>query len=306
MQSHDSHLKHTSTSASAMEIEHRLTLADGRTLACLEAGARTGAPVIYLHGFPGSRLEARLAAGAAERLHVRLIAPDRPGIGQSTFQPVRTMSSWGSDVLRLADYFALERFAVLGMSGGGPYALACAAHMPERVRRVALVGGLGPTTRSDLVAGMAATHRVGLAAGARAPQLARVAIDLLARVLRGRPERFLAHMLARSSPADRDVLADVRYRRMMLDSTVEALRQGGKSVGYELALLARAWDIRFEDVRTPVAIWQGLADTIVPPRMARVLADSLAQGELHLVRDEGHLSLLVRHADRVFTDLTRQ
>lgn len=288
-----------------MEIEHRLTLADGRTLACLELGDPAGSPVIYLHGYPGSRLEARLTACAAERLRVRLLAPDRPGFGESTFQPGRSIGAWGADMLRLADEFTLERFAVIGVSGGGPYALACAARIPERVSRVALVGGLGPATRRDLVAGMIATHRLALAAGSRMPRLARLALALVARVVRRHPKRFLAHMLARTCSADRDVLADGSYRTLMLESTVEALRQGGLSVAHELTLLARPWDIRLDEVCTPVTIWQGLADNIVPAAMARYLAGALAHTELHCLPDEGHLSLIVRHADLVFADLTQ-
>lgn len=289
-----------------MELEHRLTLADGRTLACLEIGEPAGARVIYLHGYPGSRLEARLAARAAGRCHVRLLAPDRPGFGESTFQPGRTIGAWGADMLQLANHFELGRFAVIGMSGGGPYALACAAHMPERVSRVALVGGVAPTTRKDLVAGMVATHRLSLAIGSRMPRVASLAIDLVAAVVRRRPQYFVAHMLARTSPADRDILADPCYRRMMLDSTVEALRQGGLCVAHELSLLARPWDFRLEDIRTPVAIWQGLADNIVPPAMARYLASALTHSAARCLPNEGHLSLIVRHAERVFADLLQR
>jgi pimeloyl-ACP methyl ester carboxylesterase len=289
-----------------MEIEHRLTLADGRTLACLELGEPMGSPVIYLHGYPGSRLEARLTAYTAEPLRVRLLAPDRPGFGASTFQPGRTIGAWGADMQRLADEFALERFAVIGVSGGGPYALACAARMPERVSRIALVGAIGLASRRDLVAGMVATHRLSLAAGARLPRLSRIALAAVAQVVRRYPERFLAHMIARTSAPDREVLDDVCYRRLMLDSTVEALRQGGRRVAHELTLLARPWDLRLEEIRTPVTIWQGLADNIVPPAMARHLAGELANSELHCLPGEGHLSVIVHHADRVFAELTRK
>jgi pimeloyl-ACP methyl ester carboxylesterase len=289
-----------------METEHRLTLADGRTLACLELGDPAGPPVIYLHGYPGSRLEARLTAYTAERLPVRLLAPDRPGFGASTFQRGRTLGAWGADMQCLADKFALKRFAVIGVSGGGPYALAAAAQMPDRVSRVALVGAVGLATRRDLVAGMVATHRLSLAAGAHLPRLARLAIALAAQVVRRYPERFLAHMVARTSPPDREVLADPNYCKLMLDSTIEALRQGGFSIAHELTLLARPWDIRLEEIRTPVTIWQGLADNIVPAAMARYLADELAHSELHCLPNEGHLSVIVHHADRVFADLMRK
>jgi pimeloyl-ACP methyl ester carboxylesterase len=150
---------------------------------------------------------------------------------------------------------------------------------------------------------MVATHRLSLVIGSRMPRVARLAIDLLAAVVRRHPEHFVAHMLARTSPADREVLADPCYRKLMLDSTVEALRQGGLCVGHELALLARPWDFRLEGIGTPVAIWQGLADNIVPPAMARYLATMLTHSAVRYLPNEGHLSLIVRHAERVFADL---
>jgi pimeloyl-ACP methyl ester carboxylesterase len=287
-----------------MDTEHRLTLADGRTLACLELGEPTGTPVIYFHGCPGSRLEARLTARAIGQMHVRLLAPDRPGFGDSTFQHGRTIGAGGDDIRQLADRFALERFAVIGVSGGGPHTLACAARLPKRVSRVALVGALAPIAGQDFLADMIPLHRLALAAGLRTPRLARIAVNLLARVIRRYPRSFSAHMLAQTSPADRDVLADAWYRTLMLDSTVEALRQGGRGVACELTLLAQPWDIRLAHIGTPTAIWQGMADNIVPASMARYLAGALAHSELHCLPEEGHLSLIVRHAEQVFSDLT--
>lgn len=286
-----------------MEKEHRLELDDGRTLACLELGEPSGLPVIYLHGYPGSRLEARLVAGAIQKLNLRLIAPDRPGFGESTFHPGRTLSSTAADIRVLADRLELGRFAVIGMSGGGPHALACGVHIPERVGRLALVGGLGPTTQPDLVAEMIAPHRLALAAGLAMPRLTRLSIALVARTIRRYPRRFLAFMLKSACPADQAVLADGHYRQLMLESTVEALRQAGINIAHELILLARSWEFGLDDVRVPVTIWQGLDDNIVPAAMARYLAESLPDCELHCLPDEGHLSLIVRNAKLVFTNL---
>src|SRR6185312_7099010 len=120
----------------AAEVEHRVRLADGRTLACLQLGDPTGSPVLYFHGYPGSRLEARVAAVAAGQLGLRLLAVDRPGFGQSTFQPGRTVGAWAADVAALADQLAVGRFSVVSISGGAPYALACAALLPDRVARL--------------------------------------------------------------------------------------------------------------------------------------------------------------------------
>jgi pimeloyl-ACP methyl ester carboxylesterase len=287
----------------AIEHEHRIRLADGRTLAYVDWGGSTGGTVMYFHGYPGSRLEGRLAAGAAQRLGLRLIAPDRPGFGESTFQRRRTISAWAKDVAELGDQLALERFAVVGVSGGGPYALACAARIPERLSGVALVCPLGPLARTDSRRGMITFNRLALALAARSPPLARFAVRIAAPWIRRRPERYLAQMAASAPAADRRVLADARYRALFAASTAEALRQGGGGVAWELVLLARPWDFSLRQVRVPVRIWQGLADNIVPAAMTRRLAVALAHGESHYLAGEGHLSLIVHHIDAVLDDL---
>lgn len=286
-----------------METEHRIQLVDGRVLACLELGDPGGTPVIYFHGYPGSRLEARLAARPAARLGLRLLAPDRPGFGASGFQPGRSLSAWADDVSELVDWFDLDRFAVVGVSGGGPYALACAARMPGRLGGVALVGALGPLSGYRSTRGMVAMNRLALVLAAHTPPLARLAIRLAAQGVRRRPERFLAHMLADAPAADRAVLVDPDYRAIFSASTAEALRQGGRGAAWELTLLARPWDFSLEEVHLPVRIWQGLADNIVPPAIARRLVGELPHSEAHWLAGEGHLSLIVRHFDAVLADL---
>lgn len=287
----------------ARGTEHRIRLADERTLACLELGDPGGAPVIYFHGFPGSRLEARLAADAAERLGLRLLAPDRPGFGESTFLPGRTIGNWAADVAELTDQLGLQQFAVVGVSGGGPYALGCAARIPGRLGGVALVGALGPLAGMRSTRGMVALNRLALALAARSPSMARLAIGLAARWVRQRPERFLARMSAGAPAADRAVLTDAGYRAIFGASTAEALRQGGRGVAWELTLLARAWDFRLKEVSVPVRIWQGLADNIVPAAMARRLAGELPTSETQYLPGEGHLSLVARRLDAVLADL---
>jgi pimeloyl-ACP methyl ester carboxylesterase len=288
-----------------MGAEHRIRLADGRTLACLELGDPGGVPVLYFHGYPGSRLEVRLAAGAAERLGLRMLAPDRPGFGESSFQPGRTLSDWSGDIAQLMDHFDLEYCSVVGVSGGGPYALACAAHNPERLYRVALVCALAPLVGRWSTRGMLARNRLILALAAWSPPLARLIVSLAAYLIRRHPGRLLTHMMVNAPAADRRVLADADFQALIVASTAEALRQGNAGVSWELTLLARPWDFKLQDVLVPVRIWQGLADTIVPAAMARRLSDELPHSETRYLPDEGHLSLIVRHLDDVLTDLCR-
>lgn len=285
------------------ETERRLRLKDGRVLACLELGDPAGAPVLYFHGFPGSRLEARIAASAAARLGLRVLAVDRPGFGQSTFQVGRTIGSWAADVAALTDWLGLRRFSVIGVSGGGPYALACAALLPVRVARVALVCPLGPLDVADGKAGMLPQDRILLALARYAAPLARAVIRMLVHWMRQEPDRYLRFMLAGMKPPDRDLFADSWYRALMLESTAEALRQGGRGPARELTLIARSWDFGLEDVRMPVGLWQGLADQILPAAMARRLAAALPACNARYFPEEGHLSLVARHIGEVLADL---
>jgi len=291
------------SASGAVEREHRVRLADGRTLACLELGGPAGPPVLYFHGYPGSRLEARVAAAAAARLGMRLLAVDRPGFGQSTFQAGRTIAGWASDVAALADRLELARFSIIGVSGGGPYALACAARLPERLTRVALVCPLGPLDVADGKAGMLAQDRILLTLSAHAAPLARGVVRMLAHWMRQDADRYLKFMMAGMVSPDRDLFADPGYRAIVLASTAEALRQGGRGAAWELTLIARPWDFRLDDVQMPVSLWQGLMDQILPAHMARRLAAALPACHPRYFPEEGHLSLVVRKIGEVLAEL---
>jgi pimeloyl-ACP methyl ester carboxylesterase len=239
----------------AAEVEHRVRLTDGRTLACLQLGDPAGPPVLYFHGYPGSRLEARIAATAVGRLGLRLLAVDRPGFGQSTFQPGRTVGAWAADVAALADQLALGRFSVVSISGGAPYALACAAMLSDRLERIALLCPLGPLDVADGRAGMLLQDRLLLALAAHAPLLARGVVRMLVHWMRQDAERYIKFMLAGMMSPDRDLFADPGYHSLMKESSSEALRQGGRGPAWELMLIARPWDFQLQDVRLSVSLW---------------------------------------------------
>ena len=287
----------------AAETEHRLRLVDGRTLACLELGDPAGPPVLYFHGFPGSRLEARVAAGAAGRLGLRLLAVDRPGFGESTFQTGRTVGRWAADVAALADQLELRRFSIVGVSGGAPYALACAARLSDRLARVALVCPLGPLDVAVGRAGMLVQDRFMLALAAHAAPLARSLVHLLAHWMRQDGDRYVKFMMAGMVSPDLDLFADPGYRALVMASTAEALRQGGTGAAWELTLIARPWDFRLQDVRMAVSLWQGSSDQILPAAMARRLAAALPACTPRYLLGEGHLSLVVRHIGEVLAEL---
>jgi pimeloyl-ACP methyl ester carboxylesterase len=150
---------------------------------------------------------------------------------------------------------------------------------------------------------MLAQDRLMLALAAHAAPLGRGVVHMLARWMRQEPDRYLRFMMAGMVSPDRDLFADPWYRGVMLESTAEALRQGGRGAAWELTLIARPWDFRLQDVRMPVALWQGLVDQILPAAMARRLAAALPACNPRYLPGEGHLSLVVRHIGEVLAEL---
>ena len=279
-----------------------LTLPDGRRLAHAEYGDPHGHPTFYFHGFPGSRLEAVLANASAAQARVRLIAVDRPGIGGSDLQPGRRLLDWPADVVHLADHLGLARFTVVGVSGGGPYAAACAHSIPERLDAVAIVSGVAPFDADALFAGMMWPNTLIMRIAQRAPWMVKWGLRL-AVILRGFP-RFAIGLVARSleSP-DRTVLARSEVRETIARSLVESLRQGARGIVNELLILARPWGFRLDEVSTDVHLWHGERDRMVPASHGRRLCDELPRSHCEFFPEEGHFSLVIDHAGQIFSTL---
>src|SRR6266568_3152770 len=145
---------------SSLIRDDTLPLHDGRALAFAEWGDPDGAPVVSFHGTPGSRLERHVDDRIYGRLGIRFVTSDRPGYGRSSPHPGRTFLDWASDVEQLLDHLDIERARMLGVSGGGPFALAAAHSLGERVERVAIVSGVGPSDRPGAFEGMDVTERL--------------------------------------------------------------------------------------------------------------------------------------------------
>lgn len=281
----------------------RITLRDGRRLAFAEYGDPQGRPFLYFHGFPASRLEAALTDGAAARLGIRIIAPDRPGFGRSDLQPGRRLGDWPADVTQLVDVLGLQQFTVLGVSGGGPYALACAVKIPQRLAAVGLVGGLGPAADTADTAGMATLNRIFLFLFRRAPGLGRPLLALFGAGIRRRPARFFDLFTATVPAVDRAALLAPGIRPLFHASLREAFRQGARGTARELFLYARPWDFDPATIAVPVNLWHGALDITVPPRMGESLARRIPGCRRHLLAAEGHFSLPLRRVEEILRTL---
>jgi pimeloyl-ACP methyl ester carboxylesterase len=260
-------------------------------LAYAEYGDPAGRPVLYFHGFPGSRLEAAPADRAARELGVRLVAPDRPGYGGSGFEPGRRIGDWPHDVARLAEALGIGSFAALGVSGGCPYLCACALRLRERLTGVGILCGLGPLDRPGATDAMPRFNRLCLLAAGSAPWTATPLARLVAVALRVAPERALDHLARRLPAADHEFLSDPALRRQLSASYREAFRAGARGAAWDLRLYARPWEFPLREITMPVHLWHGERDTIVPPSIARRLAGALPDARSRYFPDEGHFSL---------------
>jgi pimeloyl-ACP methyl ester carboxylesterase len=283
----------------------RLTLPGGRGLCYAEFGASKGIPVVYCHGFPGSRLEAAFADRIASTLGARLIAVDRPGMGMSDYRAERTILGWADDVLSLVDHLELEQFSVLGVSGGAPYALACAFKLPRRIRSTAVVSGVGPPVAVSN-ASLVSTSGLGLRLTAGAPWLAFLFSIVLGALARHASPLLLTILSAKASELDRRILRDGEFRAILAASMREAFRNGPRGVATDLTLLSRPWNFELRELRVPVHIWHGGKDRVVPMSMGLFLEQALPDCQVTCVPEHGHYSLVHDYAEQILSHLIRR
>jgi pimeloyl-ACP methyl ester carboxylesterase len=271
----------------------KITLTDGRTLSWGEYGDVNGRPLLFFHGTPGSRLGAGLLDDAARARGVRVIAPERPGFGWSDPRRGRTLIDWSDDVRALADGLRVRRFAVAGISGGGPYVAACAHALPDRVTSAGILSGIGPTDHLGATQGMMLPNRAMLWASRRVPPFGRALVGLLARQLRD-PERALARMVRSLPEPDRRIVEDPRLRVVLVADFREALARGTDGAASDFRLFARPWGFRLDEIRVPVHLWHGELDRNCPVAMGRHVAAAIPGCRATIVPGEGHMFTLLR------------
>jgi len=271
------------------EFDRRVRLPDGRWLGYAEYGDQRGRPLLSFHGGLSCRLDVAFASSVCRELGIRLLAVDRPGTGLSEDKAERTILDWPLDVANLARGLGIERFAVLGWSAGGPFALACAYGIPDMVTRAGTIGGMAPVKGRR-----GAIRELGL-------RLDRILLPLaswspgsaafLLRLARRLPMRLLKRslMFDLGSPADRALVRS--FRNSEFEFFYESLRPGPWGAVQEFRILAGPWGSWLSDVKTEVHLWQGAEDQIVPMSHARWLAEHIPGSQLRVVQGQGHFLL---------------
>jgi pimeloyl-ACP methyl ester carboxylesterase len=271
--------------------EGRITLPRGGRLGYAEFGDPNGRLVLWFHGTPGGRRQVPpVARREAEALGMRIVCVERPGVGGSTDHLYRAVGDWADDMAFVADDLGHERFAVVGLSGGGPYALACGARLGDRVTTVGVLGGVVPSVGDDAVAtgivDLARKLNIVLRIG-RVP----FGVGLWSTIRLITP---LAHpgLLAFASvmpPGDQEVLHDPEIEAMFIDDLELASRRQFRAVVNDGVLFGRPWGFELGEIDVPVRWWHGNADSIVSLGDAEDAVALIPDCELHIRPGESHL-----------------
>ena len=265
-------------------------LADGRDLGYREMGPPDAPVVIYCHGFPSNSGELGILEPTLARYAVRarVVAIDRPGFGRSTFQPSRRFTDAPRDVAELADRLAIGRFAVMGVSGGSPYALACADSLADRVHRVGIVAGVAPMQ----AAGMS---EASLITGPSANSLLRrMQFELAALAFKKeQPAKFVERSIGSMCALDQLVLSTPSARAWFTELVRDSLVRGGRAAGQEAGLYRQPWGFDPEHLDVSVRLWHGTADETVPDSAGRWLAERIPNATMVTWPRQGHFTWMV-------------
>jgi pimeloyl-ACP methyl ester carboxylesterase len=266
-------------------------------LSFVDSGYTDGKPVFFFPGFGVSASAVHPDAALAESVGIRVVAVDRPGIGKSSHAPNRALSDWSQDVAELADRLAIPRFGLLGWSGGGPHALACAYYLGGRVSVTGLFACAPPFADSKAIASMPSEVK-RLAFIARfAPLLVRLGFWSQCRQIRSDPDAVMRKSARDLSRADQTLLSDPRFHDCLRRSMIEACSQGPRGLVDDVLAIARPWGFRPEQIKCPVQIWHGDADTTIPADVGRWLASTIANCRIRFFAREGHFAYLTHWSE---------
>ncbi|APW62282.1 alpha/beta fold hydrolase [Paludisphaera borealis] len=283
------------------------TMRTGRLLEVCEYGDPGGRPIFFFHGLIGSHYQASYVADQAKARGLRIIAPNRPGVGESEFVERASVLDAVDDVEDVAEALRIDDFSVIGISGGAPYALAVLHRLAGRIRTITVLSGMGPARLRGALQGMERRRRLFFELGSRSPKLARQAFEQAGVRYRADPPRFLKSLVRTWSAADRRLFEREDVFNLFLKDLDQVFDSSAAAAGLAQELkFYRKYGFAIENLPADkrVTLWQGLDDNITPPTMAWRLAQVLPNREAHLVPG-GHF-VAIEIADQVIDRLVRQ
>lgn len=276
----------------------------GPRIALGEYGDPHGFPVFFFHGWPSGRVQGALLDPAARAVGARILAIDRPGVGDSHPQSGRRIIDWPPVVAALAEALNLPRFSVLGVSGGGPYALACAWGLADRLTAATVICGAPPLDGPGSDQGFNIVYRSLLSLYARQPGIVRRFFRLVHPLARSNPPPWLQILLRGTLVGpDKETLRDDGISQLCHEGFRQAWGDYRDGVFEDAILYTRPWGFALNEIRVPVRLWHGTADRNFSHHLAEAMAPQIPGSTLRIVENEGHYSLPIRRAQEILADL---
>jgi pimeloyl-ACP methyl ester carboxylesterase len=277
-----------------MILKRTVRTADGRRITTQMYGDPDGKPVFLLHGTPGSRIGPHPRSAVLHRLGVRLIAFDRPGYGESDRLEGRRVADVAEDVQTIAEAYGLRKFAVVGRSGGGPHALACAALLSERTTKAAVLVSLAPRSADglDWLEGMARSNVLEFTAASNGYAGIAAHTKAVADAIRADPTSLIASIQAELPDQDKRVVADRGIRSMLVETFTEAMRTSDYGWIDDALAFCSPWGFDPASVTIPVLLWHGANDVFSPASHARWLADRIPNATVIVQAGAAHFGAL--------------
>jgi pimeloyl-ACP methyl ester carboxylesterase len=281
--------------------EDTLTLSDGRKIGYAEYGQGHGKVVFVFHGAPGSRYDVyapRLESMAREGpFPLRIIVPERPGYGLSDQKVDRTLEDWCQDIECLAQTLGVDRYSIVGISGGGPFALACAYKMPNRVQKAAVICGMGPITVLGQE-GLSQEEKLCL----QGPESTRAYMEQLAKMVQADPDRFTEYYISSMTESDRRLITSDLIP-FITKFVIEVARKFEGMV-HDYVIYGQPWNLPLQEIRVPISFWHSESDHVVPIRHAEYLANLIPHAQLHRLQDYDHTGSILAALPALYDFLT--
>ncbi|MBL9132923.1 MAG: alpha/beta hydrolase [Verrucomicrobiaceae bacterium] len=283
-----------------------LTLSNGLKLGYTEYGDPRGEVAFYFHGWPSSCVQGCLFDGIAKKHGLRLICPDRPGIGLSDPQPGRTLADWPQTLTELATHVGADNWHVIAWSGGGPYVLACALLMPKRLLSATIICGAPPLSfLGDRE--MFWIYRLLIQMRKFFPSVLGGILKLGAVIARMRPGSLIQRVLLKMLGAeDRRVLQDPEVFRVVCQATLGALDRPAANVIADADIYLSEWGFEVSRITFPIHFWHGKQDRNIAWTYTERLATLLPHATAHWSDIDGHYSMPVTHAEQIITTLMKK
>jgi len=273
-----------------------ISLPDNRKLSYIDIGDKKGKVVLYFHGVPSAAEEWNMWGDdqIISKLGIRLIVIDRPGVGLSSFYSNRRISDWAKDIAHFADTLEIEKFSVLGYSGGGPYAAVCAALIPERLRSVGLISSVVSFDNEKLLEGLNQGNVQFLNLAIQKPRLFRFIYRQMGLLGRFAPRQYLKRALSTFEAVDAEV-----FQTSKVHNAIFSVKGSAKGQQLDTKLILSPWDFDLKKIQIPVYIWQGGRDHNASPAMGRYLNREISKSTMNFLPEEGHISLIVNNIEHI-------